>query len=147
MKSLRKVLSLVLLLTLVLSLAACSSGTKTSNKESEETKQAETKQTETKKEETKEKSDLVVAGVVFQEDQFMKLLTIGYQDAAKAAGIKCLVGNTGNDQAKEAELINTYMAQKVNGLAIAPLNSESSVAALKKADEAGMKIAVTNIDL
>jgi len=152
MKSLRKVLSLVLLLTLVLSLAACSSGTKPSDKEQEETKQAETKQTETKQEESKqddskENSDLLVAGVVFQEDQFMKLLTIGYQDAAKAAGIKCLVGNTGNDQAKEAELINTYMAQKVNGLAIAPLNSESSVAALKKADEAGMKIAVTNIDL
>ncbi|TXK74564.1 substrate-binding domain-containing protein [Paenibacillus sp. N3.4] len=93
------------------------------------------------------KDDLVVAGVVFQEDQFMKLLSLGYQDAAKTAGVKILTGNTGNDQGKEAELINTYISQKVNGIAIAPLNQESSVAALKKADEKGVKVTVTNVAL
>lgn len=91
--------------------------------------------------------ELTVAGVVFQEDQFMKLLSIGYEDAAKAAGVKILTSNTGNDQGKEAELINTYVAQKVNGIAIAPLNQESSIAALQRADEQGVKVAVTNISL
>lgn len=140
MKEFRKALALVLAVVFVFSLAACG-GTTTDTAKEEPAKTEETKLEETKA------ADLTVAGVVFQEDQFMKLLTIGYQDAAKAAGVKCLTGNTGNDQAKEAELINTYVAQKVGGIAIAPLNSESSVAALKKADEAGVKVSVTNIDL
>ena len=91
--------------------------------------------------------DIVVAGIVFQDDQFMNMLTKGYEDAAADAGVKILTDNTNNDQAKETELINTYMAQGVKGLAIAPLNGEASVAALKAANEAGMEIGLTNIDL
>jgi simple sugar transport system substrate-binding protein/ribose transport system substrate-binding protein len=87
--------------------------------------------------------DTVVAGVVFQEDQFMRLLSLGYQDAAKEAGYKILLGNTANDQAKEAELINTYVAQKVAGLAIAPLNAATSLPVLQRAS-ATMKISITN---
>ncbi len=88
--------------------------------------------------------DIVVAGIVFQDDQFMNMLTKGYQDAAADAGVKCLTDNTNNDQAKETELINTYLAQGVKGLAISPLNGDASVAQLRAADEAGMKIALTN---
>ena len=88
--------------------------------------------------------EIVVAGIVFQDDQFMNMLTKGYQDAAAEAGVKCLTDNTNNDQAKETELINTYLAQGVKGLAIAPLNGDASVAQLRAADEAGMKIALTN---
>lgn len=91
--------------------------------------------------------DITVAGIVFQDDQFMNMLTKGYVDAANDAGVKILTDNTNNDQAKETELINTYLAQGVKGLAISPLNGEASVAALKAADEAGMKVALTNIDL
>jgi simple sugar transport system substrate-binding protein/ribose transport system substrate-binding protein len=90
--------------------------------------------------------EVVVAGVVYLEDQFMKLLSLGYQDAAKDAGVKCLLGNTGNDQAKEVELINTYLAQKVNGIAIAPLNQATSVPVLKKAADS-VKIATTDSEL
>ena len=91
--------------------------------------------------------EIVVAGIVFQDDQFMNMLTKGYQDAAADAGVKCLTDNTQNDQAKEVELINTYLAQGVDGVAIAPLSSDASVAALKAADEQGMKVAITNINL
>jgi simple sugar transport system substrate-binding protein/ribose transport system substrate-binding protein len=88
-----------------------------------------------------------VAGIVFQEDQFMRLLALGYADAAKEAGFRILQANTSNDQAREAELINTYVDQKVDGIAIAPLSADSSVAALRRASDAGVKIAVTNINL
>jgi len=87
--------------------------------------------------------ETVVAGVVFQEDQFMRLLSLGYQDAAKEAGIRCLLGNTANDQAREAELVNTYVAQNVAGLAIAPLNAATSLPVLQRASST-MKIAITN---
>ncbi len=90
------------LLTLAFSLAACG--------------QTPAANDSGKKEE--KKANLVVAGVFFQEDQFMKLLSLGYQDAANAAGVKILTGNTGNDQGKETELINTYIGQKLDGVAI-----------------------------
>lgn len=139
MKNFKKTLAIMIVLALAFSIGACGK-TATPTNALETTETAATKVDNSK-------VDFVVAGVVFQEDQFMKLLSLGYQDAAKAAGVKCLTGNTGNDQAKEAELINTYVAQKVNGLAIAPLNQDSSAAALKKANESGMMIAVTNINL
>jgi simple sugar transport system substrate-binding protein/ribose transport system substrate-binding protein len=88
-----------------------------------------------------------IAGIVFQEDQFMKLLALGYKVAADEAGYKILQANTANDQAKEAELINTYVAQKIPGLVIAPLDPATSVPVLRKASEAGMKIATTNSNL
>ena len=91
--------------------------------------------------------EIVVAGIVFQDDQFMNMLTKGYEDAAAEEGVKILTDNTNNDQAKETELINTYLAQGVKGLAIAPLNGDASVAALKAAHEQGMEIGLTNIDL
>ena len=90
---------------------------------------------------------IVVAGVVFQDDQFMNMLSKGYQDAAAALGAECLTANTNNDQATEVELINTYLTQGVKGIAIAPLSKDASVAALRAADQAGMKVTLTNIDL
>ena len=87
--------------------------------------------------------ETVVAGVVFQEDQFMRLLSQGYEDAAKEAGVKVMLANTSNDQAREAELVNTYVAQKVTGLVIAPLNPASSIPVLQRAS-ATMKIATVN---
>ncbi|NOU88396.1 substrate-binding domain-containing protein [Paenibacillus sp. LMG 31460] len=140
MKNLKRISTFALASILALSLTACGS----SKTASEATKTPEAVVT-AKPADTK--ADLVVAGVVFQEDQFMKLLSLGFQDAGKAAGVKVLTGNTANDQGKEAELINTYISQKVNGIAISPLNQDSSIAALKKADEKGVKVAVTNLAL
>ena len=50
----------------------------------------------------------------------MKSMVQGYTDAGAKYGIKVLTANTNNDQAKETELIQTYIAQGVNGIAIAP---------------------------
>lgn len=148
MKNFKKVLALVLAIVFALSLVACG-GTAATETKAAETKAADAKPAE--KAEAKpadsKPADITVAGVVFQEDQFMKLLTIGYQDAAKAAGVKFLAGNTSNDQAKEVELINTYVAQKVSGIAIAPLDPKTSEPTLKKANDAGVKISITNMDL
>ncbi len=88
-----------------------------------------------------------VAGVVFQDDQFMNMLTKGYVDAAAAAGVECLTANTSNDQAKEVELIGTYVGQGVKGIAIAPLSSDASIAALRDANAQGVQIAITNLNL
>jgi len=94
-----------------------------------------------------EKTGLTIAGVVFQDDQFMKTMVEGYQAAGEDYGIEILTANTNNDQARETELIQTYIAQGVDGIAIAPLSAEASVANLREAAEKGIKVAVTNINL
>jgi len=94
-----------------------------------------------------EDTGLTIAGVVFQDDQFMKSMVEGYQAAGAKYGIEILAANTNNDQAKEAELIQTYIAQGVDGIAIAPLSPDASVANLKEAADKGIKVAVTNINL
>jgi ABC-type sugar transport system substrate-binding protein len=90
---------------------------------------------------------ITLAGVVFQDDQFMNTLTKGYTDAAAKYGVKILTANTNNDQAKEAELIQTYISQGVNGIAIAPLSKDASIANLKQADAKGIKVAITNMGI
>jgi len=152
MKEMKKVFAVMLMVILMVTLVGCGESTKAVEEETtkeETTKEETTKEesTESTKEESEPEKELVVAGVVFQEDQFMKLMALGYEQAAKDLGVKSLSGNTANDQAKEAELVNTYMAQKVDGIAIAPLNADSSVAALEAASKAGTKIVVTNIEL
>ena len=94
-----------------------------------------------------EETELTVAGVVFQDDQFMKSMVEGYMAAGEDYGITVLTANTNNDQAKEAELIQTYIAQGVDGIAIAPLSPDASVANLEEAAAQGIQIAVTNINL
>jgi ABC-type sugar transport system substrate-binding protein len=90
---------------------------------------------------------LTIAGVVFQDDQFMKSMVQGYKDAGAKYGITVITANTNNDQAKEAELIQTYISQKVDGIAIAPLSATASIANLKEAAGKGIKVAITNMNL
>ena len=85
-----------------------------------------------------------VAGVVFQEDQFMKLLQSGYRDAAEAAGFEFYPGNTNGDAAKEAEFLNTYVTQGYKGLAISPISEEASLKVLTDAANKGLLIGISN---
>ena len=91
--------------------------------------------------------ELTIAGVVFQDDQFMKSMTQGYEDAGAKYGIKVMTANTNNDQAKEAELIQTYIAQGVSGIAIAPLSQDASIPNLKEATSKSIQVAITNMNL
>src|SRR5512142_1369644 len=92
-------------------------------------------------------ANLTVAGVVFQDDQFMNSMVQGMKDAGAKLGVTVLTANTNNDQSKEAELIQTYIAQGVNGIAIAPLSKDASIANLKEAASKGIKVAITNMSI
>lgn len=85
-----------------------------------------------------------VAGVVFQEDQFMKLLQLGYKDAAEAAGLEFTPGNTNSDAAKEIEMMQTYADQGYAGVAISPVSESASLQMLRNANEAGLVIGISN---
>ena len=115
MKKLNKVLALVLAMIMALSLAACSGGNNSTNNTANNTadNSGDTESTDSGKK--------LIAGVVFQEDQFFKLLSAGYQAAADEMGYEIQLTNTNNDQSKETEALNTYVAQGVAGVAILSL--------------------------
>jgi ABC-type sugar transport system substrate-binding protein len=85
-----------------------------------------------------------LAGIVFQEDQFFRMVLFGMRDAAKKAGVELLEANSNSKLDKEIELVNTYIARKVDAILISPLSRKGSVAALKLAHEKGVKVICHN---
>ena len=124
-----------------LTLAACSSGDTTESKAPAGESKAPVTESKAPDNEGGKK---LIAGMVFQEDQFFKLLSAGYEAAAKDLGYDIQLTNTNNDQSKETEALSTYAAQGVVGVAISPLNTQVSPAAVEDAHNAGMEIAVCN---
>ncbi len=85
-----------------------------------------------------------LAGIVFQEDQFFRLVELGMQDAANKAGAELLKANSDNKLDKEIQLVNTYVGQKVDAIVISPLDRKGSVAALKQARDKGVVVICEN---
>lgn len=137
----KKLLALFLALTMSLTLAACSGGTPSESKAPADESKAPAAESKAPDNEGGKK---LIAGMVFQEDQFFKLLSAGYEAAAKDLGYEIQLTNTNNDQSKETEALNTYAAQGVVGVAISPLNTQVSPAAVEDAHNAGMEIAICN---
>ena len=88
-----------------------------------------------------------VAGMVYLEDQFMRMLSAGYKAAATEAGADYREFNCNQDQAKESQTIATYVQDKIDGIAIAPLNQDSSIEAVKSAAKAGVKVVLSDSTL
>ena len=92
----------------------------------------------------KEQPKKRIAGIVFQEDQFFRLILFGMRDAAKKNGVELLEANSAGKPDKEVELINTYIANKVDAIVISPLSKKASVAALTRASEHGIAVVTYN---
>ena len=140
MKKAKKLLALALAMSMTVGLAACSSGG-TDTPSGESTAPAGT---ETESPAAGGEGNKLIAGIVFQEDQFFKLLSAGYQAAADEYGYEIQMTNTNNDQTRETDALNTYLAQGVAGVAISPLNTQTSPATIADVMDAGMKVAICN---
>ena len=81
MKKLNKVLALVLAMVMALSLAACSGGNNSTNNTANAGANNTANNTADNSGDTEstDSGNKLIAGVVFQEDQFFKLLSAGYQ--------------------------------------------------------------------
>ena len=98
------------------------------------------------KQESEEKQ-IVIAGIVFQEDQFFRVIQKGMLAAAKDMDVELLLSNSQNKPDKEGELVRTYIARGVDAIVISPLSETASIPALKEAHEAGIKIITYNSPL
>jgi ABC-type sugar transport system substrate-binding protein len=85
-----------------------------------------------------------IAGIVFQEDQFFRLVTFGMRDAAAKRGVELLEANSASRPDKEIQLINTYIATGVDAIVVSPLSMKASVSALTRAKEKGIVIVTYN---
>jgi sugar transport system substrate-binding protein len=87
-----------------------------------------------------------MAGIIFQDDDFFRLIQYGMEDAAKKNNIQLLTGNSDNKSEKEFQLVQTYTTQKVDAILISPLSGKGSVA-LKQAHDAGIVVVTNNSSL
>lgn len=146
----KRIMAFILSAVTIMALTGCGSGGKepatTQGNVEQKTEQGASEET-TAAAVGKDPKEIKVAGVVFQEDQFMKLMQQGYQAAADDYGVTCMLANVNGDQGKEAELISTYTTQKLDGIAISPLNEETSLQSLKAANDAGLKVSIGNTKL
>ena len=81
-----------------------------------------------------------IAGVGFQDDQFFKLIEFGMKSAAEKNGVELSLGTSAGSLDKEISLVDAYIAQKVDALAIAPISQKGSISALRRAHDGGVKI-------
>lgn len=82
----------------------------------------------------------VIAGIVFQQDIYMKTVLAGMRSAAKAGGATLLEANSDNKIEKEAQIIDTFIARGVNAIVLTALNPTGSVAALERARAKGITV-------
>ena len=96
------------------------------------------------RQEAPEQKKLKIAGIVFQEDQFFRLIQFGMQDAADKADVELLLANSANKPDKEIQLVNTYIARGVDAIVISPLSAKASATALQRAKDAGIVVVTYN---
>jgi len=85
-----------------------------------------------------------IAGMVFQEDQFFRLVRFGMQTAARDYNAELLEANSLSKPDKEIQLVNTYIARGVDAIVISPLSATASITALKRAHAKGVVVVTYN---
>jgi ABC-type sugar transport system substrate-binding protein len=81
-----------------------------------------------------------IAGIGFQDDQFFKLVELGMKDAAAKVGASFTPASSAGALDKEISLLETFTANHVDAICVAPLSQKASIPALKRAHDAGIKI-------
>lgn len=138
----KKIVALGFVMLMLVSMVAC--GNSKTNTPADTASTNGTSSDDSEKGNQDSGSNKTIAGLVFQEDQFFKMISAGYAAAAEEFGYEIQLANTTNDQSKETEIINTYAAQKLAGIAVSPMNTQVSPEILKAANESGLKIAICN---
>ncbi len=71
---------------------------------------------------------------------FFVTLRDGAQQAATAAGAELRVADAANDSAKQADQISNFITEKVDVIIVNPTDSDAVVAAVQKANSAGIPV-------
>lgn len=88
-----------------------------------------------------------IAGIIFQEDQFFRLVLFGMRDAASRNGAELLEANSEGKPDREIQLINTYIEGGVDAIVVSPLSAKASVIALSRARAKGITVITYNTNV
>jgi simple sugar transport system substrate-binding protein len=142
-----KVMSLLLVAILLVSLVAC--GAEEATQAPEPTKAEEVEQpaaTEKPEEPQVTQTGYVIGLAVHEnpaESSFWGVVETGAKDAAAAMGVELKSGGS-NDPAEQAQLIETYVADGVNGIIVSLANPDAMKDAVTKAVDAGVPVITIN---
>jgi sugar transport system substrate-binding protein len=85
-----------------------------------------------------------IATIIFQEDQFFRLIEFGAREAAQKAGAISVEGNSENKLDKEKQLVDAFIAGKADAMVISPLSRKASVETVKRAKARGVAVVTYN---
>jgi ABC-type sugar transport system substrate-binding protein len=86
----------------------------------------------------------VIGAILMQQDQFFRMNEQGMREAAASHSADLKVQNAGGALDKEASIVDTFLAQKVDAIVVSPLGSQASIPALQRAHERGVTIVTYN---
>ncbi len=126
--------TMLLAITASLLLAACGgSDDKTSTSGGEDTV------------ELTQKKDLTIAVITHGEgDSFWAVVKKGAEQAAKDSGVELKYSESQNDPQKQAQLIESAVTEKVDGIATSAPDPDAITGALKRATDAGIPVVTLN---
>ena len=146
-----KVLSLLSVIVLLGVLVAACGAPQATQAPAPTQAKAEEKPTEAKVEEKPTEPQVAQAGLVFgmavhanpAEDSFWGVVEKGAKDAAATYGIELKSGGS-SDPAEQAQLVENFVADKVDGIFVSLANPDALKDAVKKAVDAGIPVITIN---
>ena len=91
-----------------------------------------------------EETGYKMAGITFYSDFFMQTVIAGMEKAAEENGIEFSNHVTEFDLDREAQIIEDLITKGVDAILITPISADGSIAALKRAKEAGVTVVCFN---
>lgn len=142
---LKKIISVVMVLSLVLALAACGGGAATTAP-AQTTKAADETTTEAGSDETTAPTEDMSVGAVIMNTsgEWFAEVIAGMEKAGRDLGVKVQIVSSENDVAVEADNMDAFIAQKVDAIAMGPISADGSVAAFDRAFDAGIPVVSWN---
>ena len=131
MKLSKRILSVILALVLLFTLAACSSGGGESASNGSGTSGDSSAGGD---------DSLKIGCLVFQEDMFMSLFDAGAQASAADYGVEINSANSSNDATRESEVIRTWTEQGLDGAVVLSPDMSTSLQTFSTAIDSGMTI-------
>src|SRR6185295_7155530 len=66
-----------------------------------------------------------IATIIFQDDQFFRLIEFGAREGAQRAGASTVEGNSDNKLDKERQLVDAFIISKADAILISPLSRKA----------------------
>lgn len=139
---LKKIISVVMVLSLVLALAACGGSETTTTKAPDST----TAPAESSGDETEAPAEDMAVGAVIMNTsgEWFAEVIAGMEKAGRDLGVRVQIVSSENDVATEADNMDAFIAQGVDAIAMGPISADGSVAAFDRAVEAEIPVVSWN---